>query len=822
MRGILNSFSCCVCNSQTVSRLGSSLLPQAHFFFLALAFIGFQSSPAGALSLCPLSEQMRSLPATIQVPPNAEAPQAARLGPIDRFYVALAELNGHLDGVPRLVYPLGSNSLSSKGQACLDTLGRLFRSAMRESQGSGAAQAGLVVIGHTDASGSAERNYRLSFERANAVAELLRRYSGRVRAEGRGFSEPWFCGVGTSDQSGVPDAAQIAACKITDAELSAGEGLSSPVERVPPDRRVEIRVAGSSIAGPKLEPLTKLVSSEGGGPLLREVVTGAKGGRGYFVQRMRLYPVETAPLAPVVVEVGQRLRRRTVEQCEAINLPAMNWRLVPTTVAVGKFQERNLYYRMRITPVVTVSSVRPQFFKLEVLLATGLVDQVAPPGDSAALIDEDGSDDPYPRMELGLGVPEYWRTRLRLREDIEAFFGTSGASLLKAAVSDCWYPPGASNASPPDGQLADWIAREVRDSMPLDFDGIWGEAHDHDPRTRMFGLFPGHHLRVMAGGYGLATGSGSSFSNPALFGVQQDLLLYASPVGVFSSKLDSEDLAVQPGSSGNLSVSLDPALASTWQGIGTATDIDDLHSLGDPKIAYNLDDPRELERFLRGRVVRVFQPGPTRGETALSALKDRLLRINTDINFGAPDDLRDTILVGAPTLRSLETFAAFYELDNPAGSIRLADKENLEVLCRALMVPDEVTIGSVLGDRPLSKADAEKLRELGKEGTRCGYFRHNVLMSLLLDVNLRLTELRLPLGTRLGAMLGSDELAPCFEHTGVAMGEKGFSEFPSNAQPDWDLSIRDLGDRFGRPDLVDADDCRLLALPIIEGGNIRW
>jgi outer membrane protein OmpA-like peptidoglycan-associated protein len=71
--------------------------------------------------------------------------------------------------------------------AFLPTLERVADVLARSSD------ADVLVIGHTDAMGSAAYNRQLSAERAEAVRQALATYgidASRIRAEGRGEAEP--------------------------------------------------------------------------------------------------------------------------------------------------------------------------------------------------------------------------------------------------------------------------------------------------------------------------------------------------------------------------------------------------------------------------------------------------------------------------------------------------------------------------------------------------------------------------------------------------------------------------------------------------------
>jgi len=736
-------------------------------------------------------------------PPSEKAKKHLdSFGHQDRLFVSISELNGYLDGVPRLRFRSGSEQLPAKIRTCLGYLGKLYQSASKDAREAGANGGGLLFIGHTDPSGSATRNYTLSAARAWYVARVLTRVTGRnFKAEGRGAATPWFCSAPINKEE------EIKKCAIGDGGPSATAAETTSEDKIDQDRRVEIRFVGSSIAGPRLGFLSH--------PDLAELGISPDSAIAYFAQRMRYYPEGTTPLSPVVLELGGRISQKFATNRCAMHVHAdTGW----TTAEArnSHFDEDALYARLRIVPVVPRNGAGVQSYALELLLATGLVAPVVRDGvdTQSAVVDEappSPAEKPHRRHALGLGVPDYWVTRLRLKELLDPLLqeGTD----IRQAIDGCWPKAGSDPAT--------WLTEAALTAMPRDFEGLLGEAYDYERRTRMFGLHPGHHLRVMAGGYSLRTGLKSDLSiNQARFGVSQDLYLYRAPTAFVdggqkpSGVTESADLAAKSGPEGFRSVSLDPALQLPWLDIAPGTDTAALPLLPmgaeEDTLGYYLDDPFDLERFLRGRVVRVFQPGPSRNDP-----KGVLMRPNDvkqrrliyqggeDGGFGA-SDLRDTILVGAPSRAALEKFALLYRVDRPASQRRLASNDSS--LCYQLMHSD----------------GSEAVVELSKAGVRCGFFRQNVHLSLLLNARIDKADWKVPVGSRIGAFAPESALKNCFQRRHKAERTAGFEAFPANARPDWSLEIRNLGGGIGRPDNIDMKDCRLLALPILEGGRIRW
>lgn len=810
---------------------GLFLVPSPARTLICTAALGLFCLSAGSVdaqALCPITQVLVSDSAQQQ---DGQDPLAG-LGAADRFYIAMAELNGHLDGVPRVLFQTGGSQLFGEARQCVQDLGRLFRRAAAASSGVGANRATLRTIGHTDPSGNEATNFNLSLRRARHVAGILRGAAGvEVSYEGRGADDPWFCGVAPGAE-GAAEGIRPEVCKIVDAGAGGAAPVTSAEVDVGPDRRVEIQLVGSSLAGPRLAALSDL-------PMLGDQAD-INPGLAFFAQRMRLFPQGTAPLAPVIVEVGERIARPDVSAaCQPGDSPSTDW------IPVGEysqgssqrqFDESRLYARLGMVPVVTRSDGAPQSYALQLLLATGLIVPVAPvPAHAAGLaaaVDSDTATEPrhFTRHALGLGAPDYWRVRLLLAEELSRYLESEAEDTL-LAISACWTPPEEYRSAATDPvqsaaeSMANWLTASARRAIPLDYDALWAEAHDFDRRTRMFGLAPGQYLRMMAGGYGLPFGLELPQPvYPLQFGVQQDLYLYAAPTAIntglgFSGNPSPANRAFQAGPAGHLSVSLYPELQLPWQGIVPSTDAERLprlaESAGSPFVAYYLDNPIELERFLRGRVVRVFQPGPTR--SGGGALMDPVTPDERQLTPGGASDersgvsdRRDTILLGAPTIAQLEEVTRIYQL---LPQLRLAS--NNDSLCAVLAMG--------IDSDNLSDEDNRRLRDLHQAGVRCGYFRNNMHWALLVDAAIGGREDRIALGTRLGAFMQPDQLQPCFASAvGPDETALGFADFAPMAAPYWELSLRDLGGGFGRPDIVDAADCRLLALPILGGGEIEW
>lgn len=780
-------------------------------FFALLLFQLFLGSAGFANQLCPITHS--ALTNTRGSDTNANPNPIKALGSNDRFFLSMAELNGHLDGIPRLLYATGRSDLQGDAKNCLVWFGQLYARAKRLSRDHNNF-AGLRLIGHTDAEGGADVNYRTSLRRALRAREVLgnldRIVFGEVTAEGRGEANPWFCG--DFDKCGI---------------VAGGFGQLGPVlsenERVNIDRRLEIRFEGSSLAGPNLASASLKAWVDEFGLAWDPQLA-------WLSQRMRHYPTGNAPLAPIILRLGDTISSGTnARNCDAAALPQSAWEgFTFRTGDARDFREANLFARLRLVPI----SLRPSFaaqpkeYELELHLATGIVSPTAPGEGQAetavsALASPEGGatlrseSTPAGRYALGLGVPDYWMVRLELRAILQRMLADSsnGLSFLLAS-EDCSPIPQSDRAN---WNPIDWIVDQALEDMPRDFDGMLAHAYEYDRRTRMFGLFPGHHLRVTAGGYSASTAlirnRPEKRVNLAQFGISQDLFLYAAPTAIEPSRMnvDFADLVIASGFAGHRSVSLDPALQQTWLDIKASTDLEHMPKIptdgAQINLGYYLDDPLELERFLRGRVVRVFQPGPRRNDKdgQLISVSGRRLLEATAPDKADSSDLRDTFLLAAPTVAHLDEFARLYALYKPTGSDKYLLASDDSSLCHGLIN---------------GSSDAD-LKALHEAGVRCGFMRHNVKMSLLLNAALGGEERRIPLGTRLGSFLNSRALEPCFAASPNRPSAE-FSAFHGDGPPNWRLQITELGEGLSLPDFVDSSDCRLLALPILNGGNITW
>lgn len=753
-------------------------------------------------------------PATVCPATELLYADASGFSEVDSVFLSLAELNGYLDGVPKLTFDTGSSRLAGQRRNCLRQFAQIYVRAVRGLGGEDRRNVALRFIGHADAIASSGTNFRLSFRRASGERDRFLQYVGQVldsrprtEAEGRGELEPWWCGAARGG------------CDFPGAEEGTGPvtAAEAPVDN---DRRLEIRFEGASISGPRLRVLLASLERE-------QQATRAR-----FVERPRYYPRGTAPLHPVEIRIGGDFAFEETGKCR---IPP-NWfdsgwiagptggasRFEPAGSGLGKrFDEGLIFARLRVIPLVGQSSLTPERGRLVLQLATGIVSPEAPdetgPGEALEAAEAStasapapktsiagslasSSDGPpaepatptmaAPRYGLGLGVPDYWRARLRLGDMLMA--QTGKADLLEI-VGNC---QGKTSAE----ALLQRIRTETLRSMPRDFDGLLGEAYDFNRPMHMFGLRAGHTLRVDSGRFSLPTGDTAKFNNLATFGNVENLHLYAAPLGLRNNPAELPDDTSAPakwparsGPFGHLAVTLNPTVQSIWQDVARNTDTDELPywEFDEAETAHPLGNALALERFLRGRVVRVLVPVPRDGDSGRSLAEQKL-------TFSKPPAIttrRDTVLLAAEDPAVLDAFAQAFQT------------------------------GDLVGDQtPLCK----RFNQDTDRKVLCGYFRHNVLLSLLIGAEIGGRNHAVPIDTRVGSLMTSAQLRPCFASS-AGDSDKEFVPYDAadRLRDETDsirrgIRIEELGAGLDRPVLYDGRDCRLMALPVLEGGKVSW
>lgn len=344
-------------------------------FALAIFFTGSSAHGGpGDAELCPITNRLAT---ELKSPP---ASGGLGFNAIDAFFAAVAELNGYFGGDPKLTFSTGEHRLAGPPAKCLRQMADIFVLAVDAGKKSQAAvrDAGFQIIGHADATGDEARNYRLSFERAfsagQAISQVVRTrlgWSPTIKVEGRGGTDPWWCGV--EDVKGAT--VETPACAV----LPGKPGKIAPdkVARVRNDRRLEIRFSGASIAGPRIDLIARDMKL---GPAAD--VDFARLLR--FEPRMRYFPDGAAALQPLRMTLGES----SDPACLALgeNWPETEWQtfsgapasaLEPGAAAKpGRFDEANLAARLRVVPMVTRNQGRPNKARVLLELATGTVGPV--------------------------------------------------------------------------------------------------------------------------------------------------------------------------------------------------------------------------------------------------------------------------------------------------------------------------------------------------------------------------------------------------------------------------------------------------------------
>ena len=734
------------------------------------------------MGLCPITSKLSS--SARQRSTQGEAP----FGPSDAFFLSLAEVNGFLSADPKLTYETGSARLRSPQMDCLRDAAYLYARAIKAANVSRPKRTAVAmrIVGHADATGVSEANYQLSFQRASAAAEAFAQaaehdlgWRPQVLAEGHGGADTWWCGI---EGAGAEQCATWPA---------AGTENNDSYIRQRNDRRLELQFTGTSLAGPRLDLLAPQLSANLIGQAdFRRLLK--------FEPRMRYYPADTGALRPLQVTLGESDRVAASDVCitGAGAWPETRWyrvgkidppsALEPLNAAdPPRFDEANLVIRLRAVPVTLRNQSRPSRVRVLLELATGEIGPVirsesggSPNTVKAAAIGAGTTVAPATmRRSLGFGVPDYWRVRLRLR------------SLLKDVVgegegSDDWKSmKGCLPQVPTAEQFADRAYAAALAALPRDFDGLMAHANDFNRRARMFGLSAGLKLHVQSGQLMLPRNSpGTTRYDMALVGADQTYDLFAAPLT--SNKSDYPGWIYPSGPYGHLAVTLNPTTQGVWWHTPDGQDRGDLPQPGkngDSRLwPINLSNPYAMERFLRGRVVRVFLPGAPADGQGLVQMKE--FNVETD----TVSSERDVMLVAASTPELLDSFARAY------GPSQWLAREKVD---HAICLPKQTAKLDVL----------------------CGYMSQNVALSLLLPASVNGENRDLPIDTRIGSLMPPDSMKDCFHaSTPAAFGASGEDRLGST------VTIEGLGPTGAPPALYSPKDCRLLGWPILAGGSVKW
>ena len=746
------------------------------------------------LGLCPITSKLSS--AARQQSTEGEAP----FGPSDALFLSLAEVNGFLSADPKLTFETGSARLRGPQMACLRDAAYLYARAIKAANvpRSKRNTVAMRIVGHADATGVSEANYQLSFQRASSAAEAFAQaaehdlgWRPQVLAEGHGGSDTWWCGI---------EGAGAEKCAIWPAALGVTEDKNILQRN---DRRLELQFTGTSIAGPRLDLLAlELSASLANQADFRRLLK--------FEPRMRYYPAGTGALRPLQVAVGESEKVASTDGCMngSGGWPETDWHRVgkispPSALEAAnaedppRFDETNLLARLRAVPVVLRSQGRPSRVRVVLELATGTIGpvtlshQAAPTAAAGALAPAAAAGGTMAaqtttRRSLGLGVPEYWRMRLRLRSLLKEVVGDGQGTDAWRAIKGC-LPQIATASGWQDEtaeQFGNWAYAAALSSLPRDFDGLMAQANDFNRRARMFGLSAGLKLQVQSGQLMLPRNSGQPTRyDMEMVGGGQTYDLFAAPLT--TTDPDYPGWIYPSGPYGQLAVTLNPTTQGVWWLTSNEEDGSELPQPGktDPatkdKWPANLANPYALERFLRGRVVRVFLPGPPPNE------KEKVDMKEFNVGEDTVSSKRDVMLVAAATPGLLEAFALAY---GPAQL--LADAKRDDAIC---------------------PARTKQLHVL------CGFMSQNVALSLLLPASVNGENRNFPIDTRIGSLMPPDLMKACFHaDTPAAFGASVEDRLDST------VVIERLGPSGEPPALYDPRDCRLLGWPILAGGSVKW
>lgn len=801
------------------------------FVGIIALFVGIAQSPVLAqtddrnvLKLCPLTSAFTAQPPLV---PDA---RSDGIGYAEQLVISLAELNGYFTGTPVLTFQSGSVTLDKHRRACLRNFTKIYALSVRAGGYSvrDRDDLGLSVIGHADGTNQPAVNFPLSYRRAARVRTELKTSLGAalnwkwlppIRVEGRGEEEPWWCGSNLA-----------AACSFrVNGPGNAGIGAQADpqVTSIRNDRRVELRLESASILGPR----SRAVLLDRKAILLSQGITTGQELNSEplqrllrFEQRMRYFPAGVQALHPVSLTLADMAWSADDRRCQVTpdNRPAIDtdpwldsgWSQVSTGTgsmlepadSKGDFDDASLWVRLRAVPVVTRATRQPGRVRIMLELATGLIGRIATDDTAkvAALLQPDTSGAPAAdrtgeagviRYDLGLGVPDYWRVRLRLAKAVTDILGKPETG---PALQACLTQAGLGREIAGTGA---GIVSLALAALPKDFDGLLGQAYDFNRPTRMFGLFPGFDLRIDTGQLALPLPlKGPDGQSLAAIGASRLVRLYGAPLslrtnpgGAAGGNESAANWQARSGMFGDRSVSLNPTLQSIWQDIDSTKDFNKPPMPEGVSRALPLGNAYVFERFLRGRVVRVFLPDPTEGGSGVVA-DYKIFEANA-----GPNARRDVVLVAADTPEQLEVFAR----DRFSKNNVLLEKDESDSACEVI-----------------DKKNGDKIS--GNNGVICGYFRQPLSLSLMLPAWIDSSAVSVPLGTRIGAMADSDTLLPCFRRrTGREFGPADRLHGDTGKNGSRGVVIVDLGARNASPRFYDGNDCRMLGLPILDQGKVN-
>ncbi|WMS44501.1 hypothetical protein RDV64_08965 [Acuticoccus sp. MNP-M23] len=713
----------------------------------------------------------------------------------ESFFAALAEINGYVHGHPLLRFRTGSAKLSLDQRRCVAQLGRLYGRMLKNTRLSSkdAARAQLRMIGHTDGVGPSAANAPLGRSRARTVRRVFidagRKelgWSPRVNVEVRLDRDPWWCGR-----------EKLGTCPLV---IRAGLPVPEPEPGNLNDRRVEIVFLGEALVGVRV-PFAEFPTEESYPVALRR-----------SAERTRLYPAGSAPLQPLRIAledvqtpidgagatstvplidperaaVGGCLAQRSTTDRKSL---ATLWtrmttlqteRLAMERVPVSGMEQREAQVSGRLRALSVLDDAGDPKLLLTLELATFNTGPVA--SDAEEALTEEAQ--VRLRTALGLGIPNYWPMRLRLEKFVRSLLARptlTGDPRFFDAIRDCIAQPlTRGSVEETEGALARIIYHAAIAALPRDYDALLGAEHDFNRRIGMTGLRPGMRLHIRGAQLLFTRDSGSRY-NLALLGPERIVTLYPGPLGV-----DTDTGAVGFSARGNVqSVSMDPLVAGQLRARGRWTDGPSFAPRplpdGEEKAIYNLANAAVMEWLLLERESRVFNPIPDISVNSRNDLGKEYAPVPGDDPPGQPavTNSRDTV----------------FFLSTSGG-------QNFDqVLNGWRRTVDAGTGGTDLG--PLANICAE---DTGKV-LRCGFLRQNVTATPLVPARVGGSDLFAPIDGRLSIYAPRALSNRCAAPDGELAGE---------------IVINRLSSSMRAPAIYQPRDCRLLGVPILEGGDIEW
>jgi hypothetical protein len=683
---------------------------------------------------------------------GAPAALVATAQPVAALYDHLASINGARGSAmaPLICFDTGISTLPNPGTARnhserrarqarlreleepVTELARLLVAAHRES-GSLSGAIHVRVIGHADETGEAELNPRLSVDRAQTIAGLLRREISKQRdggkikldieAEGRGQYAPW------------PD---------RDAKCGRAENIAelAGVEIPPADRRVEIEITSGALttAGPELD------------------------------KRLRIYPTGTMPWRPVSLPVND-VDLTNVDACkDGDSFLGTPWIAIAPINAIDA-NDGKLVLRLQAAPVF---HKRDGALSKQVRVLLELARDANDVTDLASL-------------PAGAGIPGYWAVHERalafLKETIALepaskpdWLDTKPASAygsLKSLIQKI------SACLGKDNYLA--ISREqitfaALDRLPKDIDGVMAHAHGLHRHLRFVDIRPGTTL---------------VFKGQAVSPFQRDSTSLSIPPVPDTTRL--------------LGDPINPCKADPEPN-------EQVRAIADPFIAWMMTGEEICPLEVTAKRASETAQGGGGESDALpeaTAANSAWQRIWTQSEF-------ELILSKGAARFFLPRDMIFWR-PNLASDVDLSSKQNSSGTI-VMGASDPKTIRDITRSAAPSTSRNRFAVASTCEGQKqpavfCGYLIQFRTFSLLVPSNVNSSPANLALGTRVVQVVPPAVSNPCLMLPGREHWKDGAR---TGAAVIWSHSM------LPRGALADRFDCRVLALPVVEGSQVSW